>query len=418
MSTSGGGFVPSGEPFSRCLSRRPRATSLSRSNAARRRAISSGVSRSAFEKSSFHDGSSLQRSGERTVVRGAVAVSSRRSASSSVCALRLDVAGSAARVAEREVAPEEARHAGRLDDVLGAAHDRRSGCRSLRGAARPDSRSGGRPVRWGRAAPRRRRSRARRRARPARRRRSSSPGCDWSARRRDAARARRGVPPRPLRAGARSAARCRGLRGVGVDAVVAEVRDAQVRRGIDRQRVHLVELRRRVVGSARPLIAGLGSHRRRRRHQRETRLGERTAKRRERNVVVVRPAVRIAVAEREVVRARALDVGDRQVVATFARSSAWQRRSSPLRSLPPIPSHRLLDRQSRQRTEVPHRPTHRDEAERRHRLGQAERLGDRGAIHQPERRRRGAETESARGEQQVLHARPHRAAGARRVRRR
>jgi len=38
-----------------------------------------------------------------------------------------------------------------------------------------------------------------------------------------------------------------------------------------------------------------------------------------------------------------------------------------------------------------------------------------GAILQPERRRRRAQTERARGEEKVLHAGPHRAAGARRA---
>ena len=52
------------------VSRRARAPCPCRGRtAARRRAISSGVSRSAFEKSSFHDGSSLQRSGEHRRAR-------------------------------------------------------------------------------------------------------------------------------------------------------------------------------------------------------------------------------------------------------------------------------------------------------------------------------------------------------------
>ena len=42
-----------------------------------------------------------------------------------------------------------------------------------------------------------------------------------------------------------------------------------------------------------------------------------------------------------------------------------------------------------------------DETEGRHGVGQAERLCDRGAIQQPERCRRRAETDSARGEEKV-----------------
>ena len=101
------------------------AISFCRSNSARRRAISSGDKRAIFEKSSFQSGLSLQRSGDCTVVRGAGAVSSTRNASSKCEGLRCRIVRPAGRIAEREIAEQEPRHADIFDDVLGASHDDR-----------------------------------------------------------------------------------------------------------------------------------------------------------------------------------------------------------------------------------------------------------------------------------------------------
>ncbi len=97
-------------------------------------------------------------------------------------------------------------------------------------------------------------------------------------------------------------------------AVDRHVRDAQVvvRRGV--ARVHAIELRRRVVRRARALVALVRLVRRGGGDQRNACSRERHAQGHEGHVRVVRPFVRCAVAERRVVRARALQVRNRRVV--------------------------------------------------------------------------------------------------------
>ena len=219
-----------------------------------------------LEKSSFQPASSLQRSGDCTVVRGAGAVSSTRSASSRVNACDSRVVRPPGRVAEREVAEQKARHADIFDDVLGAAHDHGRDAVLLRGAGRPDSRSGDTPVK-----PRRGR---RRRPRP----RGSAPAAPGillerhavAAVGRRAVKARRQLADPPGR-GRRAAAPAAGTRCCCprrcVLAVVADMRDAQIVvdrgvAGIDR-----VELGGGVVGRARPLVALVRLVGRRRRDQ-------------------------------------------------------------------------------------------------------------------------------------------------------
>src|SRR4029453_6562333 len=129
---------------------------LTASNSLRRSAMSSGVRFFMSEYRSFQSASSLQRSGDCTVVRGPGALSSTRRASSSVCAwdstsngfpaelpsgkslktnpgrpqagvgrlrLGLHVERLPRRIAERKVTEDEPRHAAVLDDVLRAPHD-------------------------------------------------------------------------------------------------------------------------------------------------------------------------------------------------------------------------------------------------------------------------------------------------------
>src|SRR4029077_15190777 len=82
---------------------------------------------------------------------------------------------------------------------------------------------------------------------------------------------------------------------------------------VDRGGVDLVELGRRVVGRARPLVAGLGLEGRRGRDQGNAGPRERGRERSERAVGEGGPAVR-GETERLIVLARAIHVADRHVV--------------------------------------------------------------------------------------------------------
>jgi hypothetical protein len=97
-------------------------------------------------------------------------------------------------------------------------------------------------------------------------------------------------------------------------AVDRHVRDAQV--VVDRRlaRIDGVELRGAVVRRAGPLRALVRLVGRRRGDQRGRALRQRLGQRRERHVIEMRPAVRIAVTEREVPVTRALQVRDRRVL--------------------------------------------------------------------------------------------------------
>ena len=75
-----------------------------------------------------------------------------------------------------------------------------------------------------------------------------------------------------------------------------------------------VELGRRVVDRARPLVALVGLIGRRGGDQRQRAVLQRLLERRERRIDIVRPAIGIVVAQREVVVARAPHVVDRRVV--------------------------------------------------------------------------------------------------------
>ena len=130
---------------------------------------------------------------------------------------------------------------------------------------------------------------------------------------------KRGVtaPTRPCRGGAQQG-RQREPRaavfGGGVGAVVADMRDSQVVRLRRVAGVDLVELRPAVVGRAGPLVALVGPIGCGGGDNGHARAGERLAQRRERRLDVMRPAIGRGVADRRVVLAGALHVGDRRVV--------------------------------------------------------------------------------------------------------
>ena len=102
--------------------------------------------------------------------------------------------------------------------------------------------------------------------------------------------------------------------GRGVDAVVADVRDAQVvlLRGV--AVIDLVEFGAAIVLRARALVALGGIIGGGRGDDGDARLRQRLLQRLERRLEVVRPAIGRRVADRRVVVARALHVGDRRVV--------------------------------------------------------------------------------------------------------
>ena len=105
-----------------------------------------------------------------------------------------------------------------------------------------------------------------------------------------------------------------GILGLGVDAVVADVRDAQVVLLRRVALIDLVEFRAAVVLRAGTLIALGGVIWRGRGDESYARLRERLLQRLERGFEVVGPAIGRRVADRRVVVARALHVGNRRVV--------------------------------------------------------------------------------------------------------
>ena len=200
-------------------------------------------------------------------------------------------------VAEREVAEQEARHAGMFHDVLGAAHDHGRDAGGLEMARdEADGLVADRAVRHQHRGIDLVRAHEGEDVRRVLLQRAA-----LAARGRCAVEARRHAADAAFGSGAlqlREREPAVGILGGGVGAVVGDVGDAHVGIALDRMRIGAVELGRRVVGRARPLVAERGIVERGRRHQADAAFLQRLAQRREGHVGKMRPAIGLVVAER------------------------------------------------------------------------------------------------------------------------
>ena len=92
------------------------------------------------------------------------------------------------------------------------------------------------------------------------------------------------------------------------------MRDAHVRLALNRVRIDPIEFRRRIIGSARPLIALVGLVRGRGHHQADFGLVQWLGERREWHVFILRPPIGVAVSKREIVIPQPFHIGHRHVV--------------------------------------------------------------------------------------------------------
>src|SRR5207248_8376608 len=102
--------------------------------------------------------------------------------------------------------------------------------------------------------------------------------------------------------------------GHRMGAIVADMRDAQIVLRSTVAGIDAVELRRGVVRGSRPLLALPGLIWRRRRHEADAAFAERPFEWRKRHLGIMRPAIRRAIAERLIIVADALQIGDRLIV--------------------------------------------------------------------------------------------------------